>query len=131
MIVKFSTRAVATVLLCAGLSGCASRPPRAGTSFDLYYEAAELFPLAYECIYEQREKEIERLKDRFGIVKEWLSAREPARVEARDEQMRAVEGNTEPAVCVSASNRRFRERRRIRSVLAELERRMASTADAR
>jgi len=75
MTVKFSTRAMATALLCAGLAGCASRPPRSGTSFDLYYEAAELFPLAYECIYEQREKEIERLKDRFGAVKEWLSAR--------------------------------------------------------
>jgi hypothetical protein len=118
------TVALAASLLSLGLSACATSRPPTGSSFDLYYEAVDLFPVAYECIFDAYEKEIERREDRARAVKEWLSAREPERTAERDEELRLREGLAHPSICASASNGRHKERRRIASILAELERRM-------
>lgn len=106
------------------LSACATGRPPTGSSFDLYYEAVDLFPVAYECIQDEYEKEIERRQDRARAVKEWLSAKEPQRTAERDEELRSREGFAHPPICASASNGRYKERRRVASILAELERRM-------
>jgi hypothetical protein len=113
--------------MALGLSACATGRPATGSSFDLYYEAVDLFPVAYECVHEAYEKEIERRTDRFRIVKEWLASREPDRTAQRDEELSAREGLMHAPLCASESNDNHKQRARIGAILAELERRVAQT----
>jgi hypothetical protein len=114
--------AIAASLLSLGLFGCASPPPLTASSFDLYDEAVDIFPIAFECIGGDRVEEIVDLRVRFQAVKEWLRTQDPVRIAQSDATTNA--GEAEPTICTSASNRRYEERRRVAALLAELERRM-------